>query len=253
MSIYKKNTRLDRLLVERGLAPTRSKAADLIRRGCVKVSGAPALKPGTLMDPDATLAVSPDASPYVSRAGLKLAAALESFGFEPEGRVALDLGASTGGFTDLLIARGAAKVYAVDVGSGQLHAKLRVNPKVVSLEGTDARALDRALIGERPEAITADVSFISLTKALPAALFLAAPGAWLVALIKPQFEAGREAVGKGGIVRSEAARQAAVAKVRHFIEEQPGWTVLGVIPSPLLGGSGNAEFLLGAVHDPADG
>ena len=253
MSIYKKNTRLDRLLVERGLAPTRSKAADLIRRGCVKVSGAPALKPGTLMDPDATLAVSPDASPYVSRAGLKLAAALESFGFEPEGRVALDLGASTGGFTDLLIARGAAKVYAVDVGSGQLHAKLRVNPKVVSLEGIDARALDRALIGERPEAITADVSFISLTKALPAALFLAAPGAWLVALIKPQFEAGREAVGKGGIVRSEAARQAAVAKVRNFIEEQPGWTVLGVIPSPLLGGSGNAEFLLGAVHDPADG
>lgn len=248
MSIYKK-TRLDRLLVESGLAATRSRAADLIRRGCVKVAGETELKPGALVTKAAELDVSPDAAPYVSRGGLKLAAALQAFGFAPEGRVALDLGASTGGFTDLLIARGAAKVFAVDVGSGQLHARLRADPKIVSLEGTDARALDRSVIGEVVTAIVADVSFISLTLALPAALGLAAPGAWIVALIKPQFEAGREAVGKGGIVRDEAERRKAVAKVRKFIEEQPGWTVLGVIASPLKGGSGNEEFLLGARYD----
>jgi len=248
VSIYKK-TRLDRLLVESGLAETRSRAADLIRRGCVKVSGKPALKPGTLVSPGEALAVSPDASPYVSRGGLKLAAALDAFGFDPKGRVALDLGASTGGFSDLLITKGAAKVYAVDVGSGQLHAKLRANPKVVALESTDARALDRAAIDEEVTAIVADVSFISLTLALPAALKLAAPGAWLVALIKPQFEVGREGVGKGGIVRDAAARRNAVAKVRKFLEDQPGWSVVGVIPSPLLGGSGNEEFLVGAVHE----
>lgn len=250
MSSYKKK-RLDRLLVESGLAATRSRAADLIRRGCVKVSGEPVLKPGALVAPDAELSVAPEASPYVSRAGVKLAAALDAFGFEPVGRVALDLGASTGGFTDVLIGRGAAKVYAVDVGSGQLHAKLRVNPKVVVLEGTNARALERRAIGDKVMAIVADLSFISLTLALPAALKLAAPGAWLVALIKPQFEAGREAVGKGGIVRDEAARRKAVAKVRKFLEEQPGWTVLGTIPSPLPGGSGNEEFLLGAVYGVA--
>jgi 23S rRNA (cytidine1920-2'-O)/16S rRNA (cytidine1409-2'-O)-methyltransferase len=248
VSIYKK-TRLDRLLVESGLAATRSRAADLIRRGCVKVFGRPELKPGALVGPDTELSVAAEASPYVSRAGLKLAAALDAFGFAPEGRVALDLGASTGGFSDVLIGRGAAKVYAVDVGRDQLHSKLRANPKVVVLEGTDARALDRQAIGEPIGALVADVSFISLTLALPPALKLAAAGAWLVALIKPQFEAGREAVGKGGIVREEAARQSAVAKVRKFLEEQPGWTVVGVIPSPLKGGSGNEEFLIGAVHE----
>ncbi|HEU4476339.1 MAG TPA: TlyA family RNA methyltransferase, partial [Methyloceanibacter sp.] len=231
MSIYKK-TRLDRLLVERGLAPTRSRAADLIRRGCVTVAGEPELKPGALIAPGAELAVSPEAAGFVSRGGEKLKAALDAFGFEPEGRVALDIGASTGGFTEVLLAHGAAKVYAVDVGSGQLHAKLRANPKIVSLEDTDARSLGRSAIGEGIGAIVADVSFISLTLALPAALRLVEPGAWLVALIKPQFEAGREAVGKGGIVRGEAARREAVTKIRKFIEEQPGWTVLGVIPSP---------------------
>jgi 23S rRNA (cytidine1920-2'-O)/16S rRNA (cytidine1409-2'-O)-methyltransferase len=248
VSIYKK-TRLDRLLVEGGLAPTRSRAADLIRRGCVKVAGETELKPGALVAKDAELALSPDASPYVSRGGLKLAAALDAFGFTPGGRVALDIGASTGGFTDLLVARGAGKVYAVDVGSGQLHAKLRANPRIVLLDNTDARALDRSVVGEQVTAIVADVSFISLTLALPAALGLAAPGAWLVALVKPQFEAGREAVGKGGIVRSEADRQKAVAKVRKFVEAQLGWKVLGVIASPLKGGSGNEEFLLGVRYD----
>ena len=237
--------RLDRLLVESGLAPTRSRAADLIRRGCVSVAQAPALKPGALVMPDAELSISPEASPYVSRGGEKLEAALDAFGFDPKGRVALDIGASTGGFSDVLIARGAAKVYAVDVGSGQLHAKLRVNPKVVSLEGTDARTLDRSVIREKVTAIVADVSFISLTLALPAALRLAAPRAWLVALVKPQFEAGRAAVGKGGIVRSAAERRKAVEKVQKFIEEA-GWTVVGEAASPILGGSGNVEFLIGA-------
>ncbi len=247
MSIYKK-TRLDRLLVASGLAATRSRAADLIRRGCVKVEGAEALKPGALVLPDVALWVSPDAARYVSRGALKLEAALDAFDFDPAGRVALDLGASTGGFADLLLAQGAAKVYAIDVGQGQLHASLRASPKVVALEGTDARHLDNSLIGEPVTAITADVSFISLTLALPAALRLAAAGAWLVALVKPQFESGRAAVGKGGIVRSEAARKNAVEKLRSFLGEQPGWTVVGVIPSPIRGRDGNEEFLLGARH-----
>jgi 23S rRNA (cytidine1920-2'-O)/16S rRNA (cytidine1409-2'-O)-methyltransferase len=159
--------------------------------------------------------------------------------------VALDIGASTGGFTEVLLARGAAKIYAVDVGSFQLHDRLRDDPRVVSLEGTDARDLGRPAIGEEVTAIVADVSFISLTLALPAVLRLAAPGAWLVALVKPQFEAGREAVGKGGIVRSEAARIKAVEKVRAFIENA-GWEVVGLIDSPIRGGSGNAEYLIGA-------
>ena len=176
MPIYKK-TRLDRILVERGLAPTRTQAADLIRRGCVSVAGKPALKPGVLLTGDAELAVSPEACVYVSRGGLKLAAALNAFGFDPSGTVALDIGASTGGFTDVLIARGAAKIYAVDVGRGQLHAKLTVNPKIIAMEGTDARTLDRQVIREEVTAIVADVSFIGLPLALPAALGLAAPGA----------------------------------------------------------------------------
>ncbi len=246
MSIYKKR-RVDQLLVERGLAPTRSRAADLIRRGLVSVAGVTALKPGALVAPDAELRLSPGASRYVSRGGEKLEAALDAFGFDPNCTIALDIGASTGGFSDVLIARGAAKIYAVDVGHGQLHAKLRVNPKVIVLEGTDARALDRAVVGEPVTAIVADVSFISLTLVLPAALRLAASGAWLVVLVKPQFEAGRAAVGKGGIVRAAADRKKAVEKVRRCIEEA-GWTVVGEIASPILGGSGNEEFLIGARH-----
>lgn len=246
MSIYKKK-RLDRLLVEAGLAATRSRAADLVRRGCVSVAGVPALKPGVLVLPDAKLALSPQARLYVSRGGEKLEAALDAFGFDPKGRVALDIGASTGGFSEVLIARGAVKVYAVDVGSGQLHAKLRVNPRVVTLESTDARTLDRSVIRDEVTAVVADVSFISLTLALPAGLRLAAPGAWLVVLVKPQFEAGRAAVGKGGIVRERTERTKAVARVRTFIEGE-GWTVVGEIASPILGGSGNEEFLIGARH-----
>jgi 23S rRNA (cytidine1920-2'-O)/16S rRNA (cytidine1409-2'-O)-methyltransferase len=244
--IYKK-TRLDQLLVDSGLAPTRSRAADLVRSGCVSVGGVPALKPGALVRADASLAVSPDAPSYVSRGALKLEAALDSFDFEVEGRVALDIGASTGGFTEVLLAHGAAKVYAVDVGRDQLHAKLRAYPRVVVLEGTDARSLDAKHVKEPVGAIVADVSFISLTQALPAALSLAAAGAWLIALVKPQFEACRKAVGKGGIVRSEAEREKAVTRVWEFLQNA-GWRVLGVVPSPILGRGGNQEFLVGARH-----
>ena len=247
MPIYKKK-RLDLLLVESGLAPTRSRAADLVRQGAVSVAGVKALKPGILVPPEAPLTVAPGAQPYVSRGGLKLEAALDAFGFEAKGRTALDIGASTGGFTDLLLARGAALVYAVDVGRDQLHAKLRGDPRVVSLEATDARSLDAGLVPEKVTAIVADVSFISLTQALPAALGLAAPGAWLIALVKPQFEAGREAVGKGGIVRDAAHRRAAVERVRAFIEALPRWTVTHEMASPILGRDGNEEFLIGAVH-----
>ena len=180
---------------------------------------------------------------------MKLIAALDHFRFPVAGIVALDVGASTGGFTQALLARGAARVYAVDVGHGQLHARLAGDARVVSLEGRDARQLDRALVPEPVGAIVADVSFISLAKALPVPLTLAGAGAWLVALIKPQFEAGRAAVGKGGIVRDPEARQRAVAAVRDWVAAQPGWRVLDVIASPIAGGSGNEEFLLGAVRD----
>jgi 23S rRNA (cytidine1920-2'-O)/16S rRNA (cytidine1409-2'-O)-methyltransferase len=247
MTIYKK-MRLDKILVERGLAETRSRAADLVRLGAVSVAGVAAEKAGMLLRPDVELAVCTDALPYVSRGGLKLAAALDAFGFDPAGRIALDVGASTGGFTEVLLARGAVKVFAVDVGRGQLHPKPRADPRVISLEATDARALDRSRVPEPVGAITADVSFISLTKVLPAALGLAAPGAWLVALVKPQFEAGPEAVGKGGIVRDPRQRTEAAEKIRNFIGANAGWRVAGEVPSPIAGADGNEETLVGAVH-----
>ena len=245
MTIYKK-MRLDRIMVERGLADTRSRAAELVRLGAVSVGGATAGKAGMLVPADVELAVRAEALPYVSRAGLKLAAALDAFGLDAAGETALDLGASTGGFTEVLLARGAAKVFAVDVGRGQLHRKLRSDTRVIVLEQTDARELNHALVPEPVGAITADVSFISLIKALPAALALAAPNAWLVALVKPQFEAGPEAVGKGGIVRDPLHRAEAVKRVRDFIATGPGWTVVGELPSPITGTDGNEEILVGA-------
>ena len=234
--------------MDEGLAPSRAQAADLVRRGCVLVAGATANKPGATIADDVALSLAPGTDAYVSRGALKLAAALDAFEFSAEDRVALDVGASTGGFTEILLARGAAKVYAVDVGRDQLHASLRADPRVVSLEGTDARTIDTALVPEPVEAIVADMSFISLTQALPAALTRAAPGAWLAVLVKPQFEAGREAVGRGGLVRDEADRQRAIARVRDFLEQE-GWRALGVIESPITGGSGNIEYLIGARND----
>jgi 23S rRNA (cytidine1920-2'-O)/16S rRNA (cytidine1409-2'-O)-methyltransferase len=236
------------VLVERGLAVSRARARDLIRRGLVAVAGAVETKAGAAVAPDAEVQVAAGAGDHVSRGALKLNAALEHFRFSALGVVALDVGASTGGFTQVLLERGALRVYAVDVGHGQLHARLAEDPRVVSLERCDARSLDRTRIAEPVGAIVADVSFISLTKALPAALALAADPAWLVALVKPQFEAGRAAVGRGGVVRDPAARDRAVSLVRDWVAAQPGWRVVDVIPSPIAGGSGNQEFLLGAVR-----
>jgi len=240
--------RLDKALLLRGLVPTRSRARDLIVRGAVSVGDAVETKPGALVAEDAPIAVS-EPSDYVSRGALKLAAALAAFGFEAAGRVALDVGASTGGFTEVLLREGAAHVFAVDVGRDQLHARLRADPCVTSLEGRDVRDLSERDIPRRVNAIVADVSFISLEKALPAALRFADSGAWLVALVKPQFEAGREAVGKGGIVRDAAVRAAQVDKIATWIGGLGGWRVVGYISSPIEGGSGNQEFLIGAAFD----
>jgi len=240
--------RLDIRMVERRLVTSRARAQDLIRRGLVEVGGMVERRPGTRIAAAAEVVLSGAAEAHVSRGALKLIAALDQFGFSADGVVALDIGASTGGFTQVLLARGAARVYAVDVGHGQLHARLAGDPRVVSLEDCDARRLDRTLVPEPVGAIVADVSFISLSKALPVPLTLAGPGAWLVALIKPQFEAGRAAVGKRGIVRDAAARQRAVQLVRDWIAGQPDWRVLDVIASPIAGGSGNEEFLLGATR-----
>lgn len=241
--------RLDEELVARGLVATRSRARDLVRRGLVRVGSAVADKPAQTVRGSDEIVLADGAGAHVSRGAEKLIAALDAFDLDPSGRIALDVGASTGGFTEILLARGAARVYAVDVGRGQLHGSFADDDRVVSLEGTDSRTLDSILIPEPVGAIAADVSFISLTLALPAALARAAPGCWLAALIKPQFEAGRDAVGKGGIVRDAAKRDAAVAKVRDWLAAQPGWRVLGVIGSPIAGGSGNREYLIGAIHD----
>jgi 23S rRNA (cytidine1920-2'-O)/16S rRNA (cytidine1409-2'-O)-methyltransferase len=243
-----KRSRLDVLLVERGLAATRSRASDLIRRGLVEVGGQVIVKPGAAVAHEATIKLAPEVASYVSRGAVKLIAALDHYGFVPAGLVALDAGAGTGGFTQVLLERGAARVFAVDVGRGQLDRHIATDPRVVALEACDVRSLTPELVPEPVEAIVADLSFISLAKALPTPLGLARRGAWLVALVKPQFEAGRASIGKGGIVRNCAARLAAVERVRDFIASE-GWTVRGVIPSPLAGGSGNREFLLGAVHD----
>lgn len=240
--------RLDKALLMRGLVPTRSRARDLIVRGAVRVDGEVQLKPGALVAEDAPIALA-ESSDYVSRGALKLVAALDAFGFDPQGRVALDVGASTGGFTDVLLTRGADHVFAVDVGHGQLHPRLMNDARVTSLEGQDARALTEREIPRRVTAIVADVSFISLEKVLPAALSFAERGCWLVALVKPQFEAGREAIGKGGMVRDAAVREAQADKLTAWIAGLPGWQVAGVIASPIEGGSGNQEFLLGARFD----
>ena len=213
------------------------------------VDGELCTKAGAEVDESEVVTLREAGAPAVSRGGAKLTAALASFEFDPSGLIALDVGASTGGFTEVLLKRGAKKVYAVDVGHGQLHASLRDDPRVVSFEGCDARSLTRTLIPEPVAAIVADVSFISLTKALSPALALAKPGAWLVALIKPQFEVGRGGVGRGGIVRDASARLQAVDTVTAWLSAQRGWRIAGVVPSPIKGGSGNEEYLLGARCD----
>ena len=238
--------RIDRLLVERGLFTSRAKAQAAIEAGLVHAGDVLVRKASEEIAVDTLLRASP-AHPYVSRGGLKLAAALDHFGFEPKGRVCLDVGASTGGFTQVLLERGARRVFAVDVGCGQLHANMRARPEVVSLEETDIRTLPPARLDGAPDLIVIDVSFISLKLVLPAASALAKTPCQLVALIKPQFEAGRAAVKKG-VVRDRAIHTKVCDDIAAFAVSL-GWRVLGVIPSPITGGDGNAEFLLGASRD----
>lgn len=243
-----RKTRLDQVLTLRGLTATRSRARDLIKRGVVLVDGQTVTRPGIEIPVDAEITIQEAWSGYVSRGALKLEAALHHFGFDGTGRIALDIGASTGGFTQILLRHGAQRVYAVDVGTEQLHADLIGDGRVIDLPSTDARRLNRRLIPDPITAITADVSFISLTKVLPAALALAAPDAWSVLLVKPQFELSPGQIGKGGIVKTEEARQAALQSVTQFFETQSGWQVEGTMPSPISGQSGNREYLIGARH-----
>ena len=237
--------RADILLVERGFFSSRARAQAAIAAGLVSVGGVALKKASEEVAGDAPIEAEA-AHPWASRGGVKLAAALDAFGFDPKGLVCLDVGASTGGFTDVLLARGAARVIAVDVGHGQLDPRLAADPRVRSLENLDARALTAEILGERPSAIVIDVSFISQRLVLPHVLKLAATGAWLVSLVKPQFEVGKADLVKGR-VKGEAALKRACEGVRAAIEAQ-GWTVLGLIPSPILGGAGAREFLIGARH-----
>ena len=236
--------RADVVLVERGLFDSRAKARAAIEAGGVSVAGRVLSKPSDLIDEAANIAAVA-AHPFVGRGALKLVHALDLWPVQVQGRTVVDVGASTGGFTEVCLLRGAARVYAVDVGRGQLHAKLAGDPRVVGLEGVDARNLDPELIPVAPDLIVTDVSFIGLAKALPAALALAAGGADLVALVKPQFEVGPEHVGKGGLVKDEAARRRALDEVAAFLNASR-WAVREVADSPIAGGDGNLEYLLWA-------
>jgi 23S rRNA (cytidine1920-2'-O)/16S rRNA (cytidine1409-2'-O)-methyltransferase len=236
--------RADQLLVDQGLAETRTRAQALIIAGLVSADGRRIDKPGTALAEETPLALAGRDHPWVSRGGVKLSFALDHFAIDVEDATALDIGASTGGFTDVLLARGAARVHAVDVGRGQLAWKLRQDERVVVHEGTNARYLTRAAIPQPMDVITCDASFIGLVTLLPAPLALAADGARLVALIKPQFEAGPREVGKGGVVRDPAVHEAVCSRVSDWLDAQPGWRVTGVVPSPIEGPAGNREFLL---------
>lgn len=235
-------TRADQLLVERGLCESRARAQAAIAAGLVIVDGRPVRKASEMIAADAVLTAQAP-HPYVSRGGLKLAGALDLFGFDPAGRVCLDVGASTGGFTDLLLKRGARRVIAVDVGREQLHASLRGDPRVTSREGCDIRSLTPVDLGEPPTLAAIDVSFISLRLVLPAVAALLAPACEIAALIKPQFEAGRSALKKG-IVRDEAVHQRVCDEIATVLAEL-GFAVEAPVPSPIEGGDGNREFLIG--------
>ncbi len=238
--------RLDQQIVDLGLASSRARAQEAVLQGHVQVDGRPATKASQKVLITASITLSDQSNPYVSRAGLKLAAALEHFAPDLMNAVGLDVGASTGGFTQVLLEAGARKVFALDVGHGQLHESLLNDARVVNLEGLNARALQAAQIGEPIDVIVSDVSFISLKLALPPALALARAGAWLFALIKPQFEAGRDAVGKGGIVRDAATRERVCDEICSWLAEDQGWEIAGLIASPITGSDGNVEFIVAA-------
>lgn len=241
--------RLDVAMVARGLTATRARARDLVLRGEVTVGGRTATRPATTVAAADRIEVRAGVVDWVSRGALKLVAGLDAFGIEPANLIGLDVGASTGGFTQALLSRGAAKVYAVENGRDQLAAVLRNDPRVISLERTDARTLTASAIPEKAGIVVCDLSFVSLRKVLPDVLPFAAAGAWLVALVKPQFELEPSAIGKDGVVKSDADRSRAVEDVRAWMSQQRGWRVLGLVPSPITGGSGNVEFLIGARRD----
>ena len=240
-------TRLDVALVERGLAETRAAAQRMVMAGLVFSGERKLEKAGQSVAADLALDVRGQPHPSVSRGGLKLEKAIEHFAIPIVGRIALDVGSSTGGFTDCLLQRGAAKVYAVDVGTNQLAWKLRSDPRVVSMEKTNMRAVTHVQIPEPIDLVVCDASFIGLRTVLPAALALAAPGAHLAALIKPQFEVGKGRVGKGGIVREPELHTEVCETISAWLAEQPGWRVLGVTESPITGAEGNKEFLIAGV------
>jgi 23S rRNA (cytidine1920-2'-O)/16S rRNA (cytidine1409-2'-O)-methyltransferase len=240
--------RLDELLVRRGLAESRARAQALVLAGLVFAGERRLDKPGAKTAVDAAIEVRGKDHPWVSRGGVKLAHGLDRFKIDPAGLVALDIGASTGGFTDVLLARGARRVYAVDVGHGQFDWRLRNDARVVLLEKINARNLDARLIPEPPELIVCDASFIGLETVLPAALALAAPGARLIALIKPQFEVGKSRVGKKGVVRDPALHEEVCGRIEAWLTAR-GWRVLGLSESPILGPEGNKEFLIAAVRE----
>jgi 23S rRNA (cytidine1920-2'-O)/16S rRNA (cytidine1409-2'-O)-methyltransferase len=242
--------RVDTLLVERGLAESRARAQALVLAGLVWSDGLRLDKPGISLADDTPLEVRGREHPWVSRGGIKLAHALDHFVLDPGRVVALDIGASTGGFTDVLLTRGARRVYAVDVGHGQLAWKLRQDARVTVLERTNARHLTREQIPEAPDIVVCDASFISLTTVLPSALALASPAACLVALIKPQFEVGKGKVGKGGVVRDPALHREVCERITAWLAAQPGWQVEGVTQSPIQGPEGNIEFLIYARRAP---
>lgn len=240
--------RADQLLVMRGLAESRTRAQALILAGNVFAGEKRVAKAGDMLAEDAALTVKGRDHPWVSRGGIKLDHGLTHFAFDVTGSVALDVGSSTGGFTDVLLSRGAAKVYAVDVGTNQLAWKLRSDPRVVVHEQTNARDLTHEIITEAVDIVVCDASFIGLAKVLDAALDLARPGGKLVALVKPQFEAGREEVGKGGVVRDPEVHYRVCEQAAEWVGSK-GWRVLGIEPSPITGPEGNVEFLLGAIKE----
>ena len=246
MSRPPESIRLDQLLLNAGLVASRSRARDAIARGTVTVNGRVVTKPSSTFPTTAKIEIDDPAQAYVSRAALKLKAALDHFGLDPAGLDCLDIGASTGGFTDILLERGANHVIAVDVGHDQLHPSLREEPRVTNLEGLNARAMSRAdLDGRAIGAVVSDVSFISLKLALPPALTLAEPGAFCALLVKPQFEAGREAISKAGLLKDPDSAPTVAADLERWLVEEMGRKSLGLIGSPIAGGDGNDEFLLG--------
>jgi 23S rRNA (cytidine1920-2'-O)/16S rRNA (cytidine1409-2'-O)-methyltransferase len=249
-NVSKEKLRLDELLVRRGFFVSRSRSRDAIARGAVTVAGKVITKPGQVTPDDAEVVVDDPARLYVSRAALKLIAGLDAFKLDPKGATALDIGASTGGFTQVLLERGATHVYAADVGHGQIDEALAGDERVTNLEKLNARELcAEHLGGVVPDFVVSDVSFISLKLALPPALTLARPGAHCVLLVKPQFEAGRAAIGKGGILKDPSMGPQIADDLAAWLETQSGWRSLGIAPSPIEGGDGNNEFLLGGVKD----